>query len=260
MKLKIRKWAFRLLATGLFCLGCLLAIILNPSFLYANKTIKGNFNIYHQAPLDQAFISQLEIATKLAKSSKYFDPQLKLDICLNDGSLYPLLMEKIRGQAFAWGFYDKLVLLGQADSQHNKAGLNGYDWNLSQLLAHEIMHCLQFNTMGFWNSNPVARYPDWKWEGYPEYVARRNPDQNDLSENIARKLEQENSAPNEWAIHFSDSTITPKNYYQAWILMQFCLDTKQMTYEALLNDTTSEQTLTAQMMDWFSHQKANNKH
>ncbi len=258
--MNIRKWVIRLLATGLLCLGFLLGIVLNPSFLYANKTNIGSFKVYHDAPLDPAFVQQLNSAAELLKTSKHFDPQLNLDICLNDGSLYPLLMEKIRGQAFAWGFYDKVVLLGKANSKENRVELNGYHWNLAQLLSHEMVHCLQFKAFGLWNSNPLAQYPEWKWEGYPEYIARRNKEQLDLYTNMARKLEQEKAAPNDWAFHWSDSTISPRSYYQAWILMQFCLETKQMTYEALLKDTTSEQNLNAQMMDWFALEKVKRNH
>jgi hypothetical protein len=179
----------------------------------------------------------------------------KLDICLNDGSLYPLLMEKLRGQAFALGFYDKVVLMSNANYKDNFVELNGNKWNFTQLIAHEETHCLQFHKFGFWNSNPIAGYPNWKWEAYPEYVSRRNADQLDLTKNIVRKITQENLDKDGWAISFSDSTIAPRNYYNAWLLIQYCLDIKKMTYENLLTDTTSEQTLTTQMMKWYLQTK-----
>jgi hypothetical protein len=103
MKRQIRKWTLRLTATGLLCLGLLVGIVLNPTLLYANKTTVGNYTVYHNAPLDEIFISLLDDATGLVKASELYDANLKLDICLNDGSLYPTLMEKLRGQAFGWG-------------------------------------------------------------------------------------------------------------------------------------------------------------
>lgn len=257
MKRQIRKWTLRLTATGLLCLGFLVGIVLNPTLLYANKTIVGNYSIYHDEPLDENFISRLDDATGLVKASELYDSNLKLDICLNDGSLYPTLMEKLRGQAFGWGFYDKVILMGNANCKDNFVELNGYKWNLTQLLAHEESHCFQFHKFGLWKSNPIANHPNWKWEGYLEYVARRNADQLDLTRNIARKIEQENLDKDGWAISFSDSTITPRDYYNAWLLVQYCLDIKKMTYESLLKDTTSEQTTTTQMMNWFSKNKIN---
>ena len=109
-------------------------------------------------------------------------------ICLNDGSNYPKLMQTIRGKAFAWGFYDKVVLQGTANYNYNYVELNGYKWNLTQLLAHEMTHCLQFDKLGLWKSNPIANIPNWKWEGYAEYVSRQNADQKNVSKNIAHLL------------------------------------------------------------------------
>ena len=94
--------------------------------------------------------------------------------------MYPSLIEMIQGQAFAWGFYNKVVLNGKLNCKENCVELNGYKWNLIQLIAHEETHCLQFHKFGIWKSNPVASNPKWKWEGYAEYVARQNKDQKDL--------------------------------------------------------------------------------
>jgi hypothetical protein len=149
------------------------------------------------------------------------------------------------------------MLMCNANYKDNFVELNGYKWNLTQLLAHEETHCFQFHKFGLWKSNPIANLPNWKWEGYPEYVARRNADQLDLTRNIARKIEQENLDKDGWAISFSENTITPRDYYNAWLLVQYCLDIKKMTYESLLKDTTSEQTTTTQMMNWFSKNKIN---
>lgn len=257
MKQHIRKWILRLTLTGMLSLGFLVGIILNPTLLYTNKTTFGNFTIFHNLPLDEYFISRLDNSTASTKTSELYDANLKLDICLNDGSLYPLLMEKLKGKAFAWGFYNKVVLMGNANSKENFVELNGYKWNLTQLIAHEITHCLQFHKFGLWKSNPIANYPHWKWEGYPEYVARRNADQLDLTNNIVSKIAQDDLNKDSWEIGFSDNTISSRDYYNEWLLIQYCLDIKNMTYEKLLKDTTSEQTLTSQMMNWFATRKIN---
>jgi hypothetical protein len=252
MKRQIKKWTLRLTATGLLLLILLIGIVLKPLILYANHTTIGKFTVYHSFPLDENFSALLDNATTLIKASELYDSNLKLDICLNDGSNYPKLMRLIRGQAFGWGFADKVVLMGNANFNENTVELNGYKWNFTQLLAHEETHCLQFHKFGFRKSNPVASHPNWKWEGYPEYVARRKADQLDLTKNIARKLEQEKTDEEGWAISFSDGTISPREYYNSWLLVQYCLDIKKMTYESLLADSSSEQTLTSQMMNWYS--------
>jgi hypothetical protein len=249
MKRQIRKWMLRLTVTAALIAGLLLVLVLNPVLTYANQTKHNNYTVFHNKPLEPALTIRLDEATQLIQASEFHNPELQLDICINDGSKYPKLMGALRGQAFAWGFYDKVVLQGTANYKGNFVELNGYKWNLTQLLAHEMTHCLQFDKLGLWKSKPIASIPNWKWEGYAEYVSRQNNDQKDLSKNIARFIAADK---NSWEINFSDGTIAPREYYGYWMLVQYCMDIKKMDYRQLLADKTSEQTVREQMMNWYS--------
>ena len=248
MKQEIKRWTLRLTVTSLFISGLLLVIILNPILTYANKTTHNNFKIFHDKPLDPTLIVKLDQATELLKASEFYNSKLQLDICLNDGSKYPKLILILRGQAFGWGFYNKVIIQGNTNFKDNYVELNCYKWNLTQLLAHEMTHCLQFDRLGFWKSKPIANIPNWKWEGYAEYISRQNADQKDLSKNIERFITTDK---NNWAIKFADSTIAPREYYDYWTLIQYCVDIKKMTYNQILADTKSEQTVRQEMISWF---------
>ena len=230
----------------------LILIILKPALIYANKTTHNNFTIYHQKKLDPSFLTSLDEASKLLQESEFYNPNLEFDICLNDGSTYPTLIKTIRGQAFAWGFYNKVVLQGNANYKDKHIELNGYRWNLTQLISHEMTHCLQFDQLGLLKSNPIANFPNWKWEGYAEYVSRQYPDQKNLTENINRLLSTDKS---NWEINFADSTIASREYYEYWILMQYCVDIKKMTFHQILEDTTQEQIIQKEMMGWFEQSR-----
>lgn len=141
MKLKIQKLVFALAVTVVFIIGVLIIIILNPVLTYASKTKYESFTIYHNQDLDKAIYAELSRAGKLIKASEFYNPKVNLDICLNDGSVYPNILRRIRGRAFAWGFYNKVVLQGNADYKKNFVELNGYRWNLTELFAHEMIHC-----------------------------------------------------------------------------------------------------------------------
>lgn len=249
MKQQIKKWTLRITVTGLFIVGLLVVVILKPILTYTNKTTHNNYTIFHTKPLDPVLAIKLDQVSELSKASELYNPAIQLDICLNDGSNYPKLVKILRGQAFAWGFYNKVVLQGTANFKENYVELNGYKWNLTQLLTHEMIHCLQFDNLGLWKSNPIANIPDWKWEGYAEYVSRQNSDQKDLSKNIARFIA---TNKNNWEITFTDSTIVPRAYYDSWILVQYCMDIKKMNYKQIIADTTNEQTVRHEMMRWFS--------
>ncbi|HOZ51991.1 MAG TPA: hypothetical protein PLU17_09050 [Chitinophagaceae bacterium] len=248
MKQHIKKWTIRLTFTALLIGAILLFIILNPILTYAHQTTYNNYIIYHNQPLDPTIKKQLNEVTHYLKKSEYYNPDLKLDICLNDGSYYPTLIKLLRGQAFAWGFYDKVVLQGTANFKKNYIELHGYKWNSTELLAHEMTHCLQFDKLGLWKSNPIANIPNWKWEGYAEYIARQVDDKKDLSKNIEHFV---TSDENKWELIFADSTISPRTYFDNWNLVQYCIDIKKMTYQELVSDTTNEQTIRNEMMNWF---------
>ncbi len=252
MKIRYRKWGLRIVATGIVILGLLVVIVLNPMLVYANKTAAGNYTICSQNRPDPYFIEHLNDVTNLLKASELYEGKQKLTICMNDGSVFPCLVQAIQGRAFAYGYYGNVVLNGTLNARDNYVELNGYKWNLTELIAHEATHCMQFHKLGFFHTNPIARFPQWKWEGYPEYVARKN--KACLVNNISHLLETEHTDNNNW-ISFDDSTGTVIPYYKSWLLVQFCLDVRKMSYAELLKDTAREAVVTQYMMSWYAARK-----
>jgi hypothetical protein len=240
----MKTWTLRLLATVVLIAGFLLVIILNPILTYANTTSAGAVTIYHQQKLDVDLISSSSQALEILKTSPWYHDGLHLEICLNDGSTYPTIIRTLRGPAFAWGFYNKVVLQGNVNAAANTVELNGYRWNLTQLLAHELTHCMQYDRLGLLKSKPVASIPDWKWEGYAEYVARQGANRHDFVTDLDRLDKTDTNA---WAVTLDDGTVAPRNYYEAWLLVRFCLDIKKMTYEELLTDSRTEEEWKQQM-------------
>ncbi len=252
MKRKATNWLLRILFSVLFIAALLLGIILKPILSYANKTHYKNVAVFHSEPLNTQFTKVLDQALSDLKKSELYRQNLHLDICLNDGSNYPKLIKVLRGPAFAWGFYNKVVLQGSMNCEGNYVELNGYKWNFAQLLAHEMTHCLQFDCYGLLNSKPFADIPNWKWEGYAEYVARKKGDQNDLVKNLDR-LHQSDS--NIWEITLEDSTISSREYYNYWTLVQYGLDIKHWTYQQLLDNASSEDKIREEMASWYADKK-----
>lgn len=250
MKSVIKKWLIRLFLFGLVSFLTVVLAVFNPSFLYANKTEVGNYTVYHHNDLSPAFKGRLATINSLIEKSELYDATFKTKICLNDGSYYPEMMEKLRGAAFGWGFYNITTFRGNFDFEQNTVEFGNYKWNLEQLITHELTHCLQFNTLGFFNANPLGNHPNWKWEGYPEYVSRKKEDQLSLLKNIQRIELARNENPEAWGVLFEDGTASPRFYYDAWLLVQYCLDIKGMTYLELLNSPLSRTSLEEEMYNW----------
>jgi hypothetical protein len=185
-----------------------------------------------------------------------YEHPLKLDICLNDGSRYPDLIRAIRGPAFAWGFYDKVVLQCALNCAENYVELNGYKWNLTQLLAHEMTHCLQYERLGLMHSKPIRNIANWKWEGYAEYVSRQGLAQNKLKDRLQQFYESDTAA---WAITFEDGTISSREYFRYWNMVEYCLEIKQMSYQKLLADASGEEVIETEMREWYQRTLASTK-
>lgn len=252
MKQSLKKWTIRITSTIVLMAGILIGIILNPSLLYANKSEVEGFIVYHNEALKPEMGKRLVAVREMLEDSDFYNPEFKLKICLNDEALYPKLMGMVRKPAFGWGFLDIVVLQGVADYKMNTIELNGYKWNLEQLFAHEAIHCYQYDKLGLWNSKPLMNHPNWKWEGYPEYVSRKNDDQIDLRVNIERLIEQNKEDPDSWAISFADHTISSVDYYKDWLLVMYCLDIEQLSYDELLKDQRDRALIEKDMWDWYN--------
>lgn len=250
MKKRVKKWSLRISVFLLIVIGTFVGVVLNPGLLYANQSQFGHFTIYHSSPLPAELPLLLEEVDEIVQESELYDSEWTVDICLNDGSYYPGLIRLVHSRGFAYGFYNKIVLTSEIDCARNQAVLNGYRWNLVQLLAHEMVHTLEFHKYGFWGSNPIAGHPNWKWEGYPEYISRQAADQTDLKSNFRRWQMDQSEADGDWGVEFEDGTMAPPEYYMDWMLVHYCMEVKGMSFEALLSDPTSRAEIQAEFEAW----------
>ena len=247
MKKQWKKWAFRIIFTACFFVGLLITFMLNPLLLYANKTVIGRFRIYHNAPLNKRFPSILSQSDHIVRSSELYDPKLAIELCLKDGSDYPALIERALGKDLLSSFYNKIIFTGDTvNFDNNFIGWNGHHWNLVQMLAHAQVHCLEFNWYGLFQANPIGKHPDWKWEGYPEYIARQPKN---LQHGIDLLLAAENR--NQGWIKLPDGTETITIFQEYLTLVQYCMEVKKMHFEELLADKTPKEMIRRQMIDWY---------
>jgi hypothetical protein len=243
---KFKGWGLKILAFVILIFTILVVIILNPKISYAKKLSYKTIEIFSSNEIPNKFLQQIDSSLLLIKKSELYDSNFKIQLCLNDGSIYPSITENLLGKAFARGYLNKVVIYGKINFIENKVQLNGYNWNLTELVAHEIVHCYQYNELGLFKSNPLAKYPQWKWEGYAEYVARSN--YNDLINNIKKYKE---SNENHWGITLNDNTICPREYYLHWLMVQYCIDVKKIDFLSLLKTRFNEKGLEKEMFAYF---------
>jgi hypothetical protein len=250
MKLPWKKIAGSAIAVVSIALGAVIAVIANPQWLYAREMAYKGFRVYSGSPVDPDLLVKLDSAAALLGQSELYDADWPIDICLNDGSAYTRIVALLNPPGFAWGFYNKVVLNGTLDLPRNEVVLNGYSWNLIQLIAHEGVHCLQYHRFGLLCTLPFANGPEWKTEGYPEFIARGHRTPGALREDIARLREAERTENNGW-IAFPDSSGAPVAYYRNWLLVEYAMLVKGESYRQLVEEGSSEQTVEGEMMRWY---------
>lgn len=67
---------------------------------------------------------------------------------------------------------NNVVIKNKLDEQAGIVENGDYQFALSDVLSHEMVHGLQENKYGKIKFNPFHHPPRWKLEDYPEYIAR----------------------------------------------------------------------------------------
>lgn len=244
--MKIQKILFRTIGTLIFLLILLVSFLLNPAFLYANKTVYQDITIYHQEPLRTDLFSLIDQSLAQVAVSEIMGKGVKSDLCLNDGSYYPSLVRRLLGEDVFSAFSNKVVFLGQDLQEYDRFLLWDRQLKYTQFLTHGLVHNLQFQYHGLWEANPMGGYPMWRWEGYAEYVTLG--DKYDLK-CLLEDYEARNIEPYEW-FSLSDGEGTISLHIRFLILTKYAFEVKGLHYDQFLNDPQTESAAFAEVLAW----------
>ena len=213
----------------------LLGLVLFPAVSYAHHTPIDEVVIHHNEPLPQHFISSVESSLQQVRQVEIYRATPGIDICVNDGSLYPKLIRGLMGDDVFRAFANKSVMMGTI-SGPDQMQVWGRQVSTSQFLAHAMIHNLQYAYHGFWDANPLGQYPEWKWEGYVEYelLGKNKP----LSY-FEQKLETTSGDAFAWVV-LEGGLSTIKQHIAYLMLVKYCMEEKDMAYDELMAYEVSE--------------------
>jgi hypothetical protein len=258
MKKRLFKIIFRSLFLFMFFAGGFVALMLNPQLLYAKKTSYKQATVYYQHLYPASFNYSLDQALLLVKKSELYDSSFRYHIFLNDGTSVSPILKKLLGDAFAWGYYNNVVLSGTMDATNQFIQLNGGQRHLARTLAHEMIHDLQAHRFGLFHSRPLKNVPLWKWEGYPEYIAYRSSAKDEkkiLLDNIGRLV---NLRENSWSPVEIDidegKSFAGLDYFRWWLMIKYLVDIKHMSYKCILEEDIKYDAVLAGMRSWYNDQ------
>ncbi len=238
-------------------IATLVLLVLFPSWSYAHSTERGAVTVYSNAEMQEVDWQVIEKGLEIIRTSELYDEDFRFDLCLDEGAAYPRIMERIMGPAFAYGYYNKVVLASSADFRRNEADWNGRRWQLDEVIAHEMIHCLQYNAYGFETLNT----PFWKHEGYCELVAGRLRSDHDLMASMEVLVKQEaRDDHHEWAwIQRENGLGLPYSYLKAKVLVQYLREVEDLSYDEILTDERTQETTEYQLRDWYQSARPSQK-
>ena len=241
-----KKILLRVLTIFTFCIGLLIVFMLNPSLSYAHQTIYKNVTIYHQQPLSPDWQNLIDTSLSAIQQTQLYDKNLKIDLCLNDGSVYPKVIKATLGNDIFKAFANKTVDLSQSTNQLSHIIAWGKRLKTTQFLTHAFIHNLQFKYHGFWDANPLGNHPNWKWEGYTEYETLG---QTRTLDNIVSALEGEKD-DFDW-IELGNDERTLKMHVRYLAITKYCFDILKMDYDSFMKDKRTEETLFNEMLSAY---------
>jgi hypothetical protein len=254
--------AFLMLLVTLSGIG---TIILFPQPLFANSMTYHKFRVYSNDEIDNNIKVVLDNAFKLVQKSELHDPNYGYDVFVSYNSTYNEIDDRILGHGpSARATDNNVVIKVRIDATKNLFFPTFYqkcEGDLTYLIAHEMIHCLQSHKYGKLKFNPFRHPEMWKLEGYPEYISRQNQlrDENySLSKEIERYVELEGELTDIWISITADACKAPKYYYKSRLMTEYLIDVKKYSYDRILNDTLSEEKIFSQMLEWKEADKRRN--
>jgi len=132
----------------------------------------GRFDVYAETPPAPRLQDELARSAALLATSPIDDPALRPTLYLTDGGWRWHLLALSQGNAFA---ITRTMLGGtvvnRSDAAADAVFARGYRRTLSGVVAHETVHVLQYERLGFAG---FARLPVWVKEGYADHVAQES--------------------------------------------------------------------------------------
>jgi hypothetical protein len=257
MKKKFRRIFKRTLVTLLIIISVFATIILFPQLLFANKLKYKTFKVCSNNKISYDIKFVLDNAMTLVQKSELYNSSFKYNIILCHNSFYNKIDNRLLGIGpAARATLNNVIIKVRIDPTRNLAFpvfRKECAVNLTYLLAHEMIHCLQAKKYGIMKFNPF-RHPElWKLEGYPEYISRKTElsgKDYSLTSEIDRYTNLETRATDLWISAEDGGCEMPGYYYKGRLMIEYLMDIKHLSYDQILKDSVSESTIYNEMIKW----------
>jgi hypothetical protein len=215
-----------------------LILISFPQMLFAHRMTHGRFVVYSNDILDDNVVHILDQAESRLLRSPLNDESVKRRVFLTGSSrTYALLSHKAYNSfGNSVPFIDN-IFINRSDPASDKVFINRAAHNsrsLSGVIAHEVTHLFIRRKYGELSAISI---PNWKIEGYCEYVAGSST----LTFNEGMALWR--SDPDEDLSY---------RYFKYHMMVKYLIENEGLSVEELFSKRLDEKDVTAKALTWLS--------
>jgi hypothetical protein len=247
--LRFAKW---LLVAVIAAVGVQVGLLAFPQVLLRNTAEAGSVVVYYDGDPDTGVHELAKAAASRLRASGFSnstDPRRVY--FFRDPGLYYLFARLARVPVTAQGF--GISLLGtsyvsgpRVEALGERSGgvprFSVWEGDISHTMAHEIAHLIMVDSIG---RSAWKVLPQWKQEGYPEYIANIGLIRADTTASLPRRIE---------TLLDDDQWIGPRSWdrvhYEAGLLMEFLLDIQGMDLGSALAETITREEAYGAMLGW----------
>lgn len=118
-----------------------------------------------------------------------------------------------------------------------------WEGDLSHTMAHEVAHLFMIDSIG---RSSWTALPQWKQEGYPEYIANIGLIRQDPTAGLSHRIEillddARWPGPRSW----------DRIHYEAGLMVEFLLDVQGADLRSLISDQVTRDDTYSAMMEWY---------
>jgi hypothetical protein len=253
------KKIFRILSVVVFLMVLFLAIpqmiLTYPGFLFEYKFTHRNLVVLSDRAIGSGFREILDSVSQRLSATGFYDDTIPVTIVLPHGKL-ETFYRRISMAADGVGFHHfsgAVFLFTDRIDQFREANLevegefkrllkyNYQQFELDDLMTHEILHKLHSDTLGVWTFRRKMPPPHWKAEGFAEYYTFQDEKRADPDYDFRDRVRLYLKYKNQFSLF----------YYKSQVLYEFLSEYKRMTFAEIMKDELTEEVAMTELLAWF---------
>lgn len=231
-------------------------ILAYPDFLFKEKLSYKNFFILSDQKIGDSIHEELDaISIVLAETGFYpREQKIKLIFCYNNNlsTFFDRISLAPAGVGFQH-FSGNIYLFNRriesfrkenarAKGEHQKIIEYTYqEFQLENILLHEILHKLHSDTLGLWNYKRKMPPSHWKAEGFAEYYTYRQLKAKDKNYDFR----------NRFHLYLKYKDEFPLFYYKSQLLYEYLSEYEKLSFYEIMQDEITEEQTFDKLMQWY---------